>query len=283
MRRAHLVEGEPVGGHDVVARDPRRGATDAKLVRVAARIRTALTIVILVMANAGCGDAQGTSSAPSTTIAPVWKVSAPMVEVGPPDPMLLPSPTPGVTITGVDLPADDVLAPDMGPDRSAQTLWADPTVADPLQGRVLVVGRTELSDTEGGFDLKGRPVDIGGSEATIGRRGPLVIVSWPLPVTECACDQAVVVAGRNLSEDQVLLAARGTRPRRSAVHRPERPSGRFAIAGHIVGFRARRSLVHDSEETLDPPQVKCGGTPHRGRRRASPHPSQVLDRRPDHA
>lgn len=178
-------------------------------------MRTVATFVLsfAVVALSACGSADSGSSLSSKRIAALADAS-PRVAVSAPSPMLLPGPIANVTITGVDQSVDDFVVAAKDAYRGAQTLWADPAVADPLEGRMLLVGRTAADDVEGHFELNGRSVAVGAADAEVRRFGRFVIVAWPVTNTGCdGCDQSVVVAGRNLSEDQVLAAARAARAR----------------------------------------------------------------------
>lgn len=131
------------------------------------------------------------------------------MSVSAPDPLVILGDdlAPGVSATRLSLPT----ATDPGPtepNRSAQTLYADPQIDDTLSGRALLVGRTEESDVEGSFPLQGETVTVQGKRSRIEQRGPLWIVAWDLPLTQdCACSRQAVVAGRNLARAEVLAAA----------------------------------------------------------------------------
>lgn len=172
-----------------------------------------MALSLAAVAGVACGSGRGPSATPPETISRAWEATAPQIDVRAPDPMLVPSPVPDTTVTLVEAPSGDPLAAALEVDQSAQTIWAERAPGDPLRGRMLLVGRTTLSDTDGAFALEGRPLELTGAKgAVVGRRGPLRLVTWPLPVSDCACDQAAVVAGRNLTEAEVVAAARGARP-----------------------------------------------------------------------
>lgn len=176
-------------------------------------LRSSVLAMMLVASTLACG-AEGPERANANAM---WQQDDPWVRVNAPEPLLLPASDPPAhtTITSMALPQEDALPPAGGSD-SAQTIWADPTRNDPLDGPMLLVARTSMSDIEGRFGSPdGRRIDLGGRPARIEHRGPATIVSWSIDVPDevcIACDQSAVVAGRKLSEKAVLAAARAARP-----------------------------------------------------------------------
>lgn len=211
------------------------------------RHRPATTVLVAVVLLAACS--RGETDRVEATLDEVWRQRSPVVEVTAPAPMLLPGPDAprDTTLTSLDLPEEEQLPSPMSRELSAQTLWADPERDDPMTGPMLLVGRTSLDDTHVQSSLKlpleGRPVDIGRSDAVLGRQGPLIVVTWPLPIpasSSCACTQMAVVAGRQLSDEAVLAAARSARPL------AQRPS--VASDGLPVGLRFLGTLPGLSHE-----------------------------------
>lgn len=192
--------------------------------RSASGIFVAVTLV--VGGAAACGgervetgptttQAVDRTSAPGNEVDPppadLFAIDDPDVAAGPPDPLLVPPEdlSDGAVVTGLTLPEGQPPTDPPRPDRGAQTLYADPD--DPA--RSLVVGRTESSDTGGGFPNDGEPLDLDGVEATVADRGEIVVVTFPMEVDDdCDCDQTAVVAGRGLDRSEVVAAARAAQP-----------------------------------------------------------------------
>ncbi len=198
------------------------------------RSRWATTALFALVLAAACQ--QGEPGRDQAASSAVWRQPSPVVELTAPTPMLLPGPDapPETTLTSINLPEKEELRSPMSRGRSAQSIWADPERDDPMTGPMLLVGRTSIDDSHvelpPELPLDGRPVDIGHPDALLGRQGALTVVTWPLPVPasiSCACTQVAVVAGRQLSDETVLAAARSARPldRRPSVTADGLPVG----------------------------------------------------------
>jgi hypothetical protein len=191
----------------------------------------ALTTLLLV-GSSGCTDdgSGGASRAASARHDALWGNHLPPdVELREPHP-LLPGPELPLHTTFVSaepLPGYET-APATARYQAAQTLYADPSVDDPSEGRELVVGRTGTSDEAYGPAVHGDPVRIQGTKGEIkrGDDGDSWVVSWPIPVTDpdCPCDQFGVVAGRGLSKKAVVAAAEAAQP-----HAPRPTVSRTAV------------------------------------------------------
>lgn len=170
----------------------------------------------------------------------MWAEDEPVVRIATPDIVLLPGPDapPGAVLSGLqerdpELDAgsvEDLLASD---DTAAQTLYADPDAADPLDGRVLMVGRSALSDTDTGLSFQGgEDVEINEDGGHLTEADGFTIAIWrlpPSPTLSCGCDQQGFVAGRGVTRAELLAAAE-----RATVTGPE-PS----LPGEVVdGLRS---------------------------------------------
>ncbi|HMJ74669.1 MAG TPA: hypothetical protein VK507_01795 [Iamia sp.] len=184
-------------------------------------MKTAFVVAALVVL-AACGEDEPAQGADGPTppslpaeVEAMWAETDPVVPVGPPATPWLPADDDGQLVAARAAEEDPwVLPPD--PSSAAQTLYLDPTAADPATGRALLVGRVDLSDTEGVlFVPAGEAVDIAGIGGELTEVGDLVVVSWPrspMP-EECPdCAQDLFVAGRGIDRDAVVAAARAADP-----------------------------------------------------------------------
>jgi hypothetical protein len=108
-----------------------------------------------------------------------------------------------------------------GRDSDAETLWADPSLADPTAGREVLVGRTYANDDDLNVSYSGTTVRVGGHAATLTHVGPLWVVSWDVATGDCPCHQTAVVVGRNMTRASVVALAAVARPTAS---RPALPA-----------------------------------------------------------
>ena len=119
----------------------------------------------------------------------------------------------------------------------AHTLYGESGVDDPFEGRLLAVGSAfseggnVLPTSEiGGF----RVAELGGRSVAVGHDRAWTWVTWTLPNCTAVCQG--YAAGRNLSEQEVLEAARGATADRSA------PAAATVPAGMQVLVTARLDL-----------------------------------------
>ena len=92
----------------------------------------------------------------------------------------------------------------------SHSLYGEPGLSDPLAGRLLAVGSAYEDSVPmvptaktSGF----RAVDLDGRTAALGRDRVWTWVTWDLP--DCTDECQGYTVGRNLSEEEVLVAARG--------------------------------------------------------------------------
>ncbi|MBS1848010.1 MAG: hypothetical protein JST73_06995, partial [Actinobacteria bacterium] len=211
--------------------------------------RRAVVVAFAVLATVGlvaCTSAAkhgATSTTLPPTVAAMWAQTGPWVAVAPPTATYVPGPdtprsvriealiqrgssAPGTTVSKVPEAED-----------AAQTLYADPTVAEPWADRAVMVGRVAASDIDGVFGpSKGTTaVTIQGAKGRVGRYGDLWFATWPIkvPSSYCiACDQAAFVIGHGLTRERVLAIARTVR---------QQPTPHAAATALPVGLRSMGS------------------------------------------
>jgi hypothetical protein len=179
---------------------------------------TAVTVAVALALTAGCGEDEApmADGGPSSSLPPVaaalWAIDEPEVPVAPPATPWLPADEDALTRVRAAEPDGFSFA---DPGAAAQTLYLDPSAEDPATARALLVGRVDISDTDGALPVpEGDAVDVGGVEGTVVEARGLVVVRWPNPDAngECACDQDLFVAGRDVARADVVAAARVAEP-----------------------------------------------------------------------
>jgi hypothetical protein len=165
--------------------------------------------------NRAAGDPLGPPLPPE--VAALWAEDDPLITIAPPTTSWLPTEDGGrLTSVRVAEPGGWPALPGPPvPNGPAQTLYLDPTAADPATARALMVGRVELSDTDGALPVPGgEHVTVGGADGELTEVGGLVVVTWPRADAGevCACDQDLFVAGRGVARDAVLAAAEAADP-----------------------------------------------------------------------
>lgn len=212
------------------------------------RHRWAAVVVVAGLTVGGVACSGDDGPAPqSALVESMWTQDDPVVSADSPDPLVLPGP---------DLPDDVVLvdvarpaspapgSPDpLDPSGAAQTLYADPDASRPEAGPMLVVGRTQATDTggtlvlveddTGGGDPGGEAVDVGHPDATRVEVDGLVVVRWPLPVDYACCHQGFV-AGRGVDIDEVMAAARAADVEAPRPSVPEEERSGLASLGTVA-------------------------------------------------
>lgn len=172
---------------------------------------------------AACGDG-GRAATPTTLpprVAAMWAQDESWLRVAPPDAVYVPGPAmpDDVRVEALIGPhaadPEAELRPTPRPDDAAQTLYADPTSAEPWADRALVVGRVAGFDGTGSFNEggdHGTPVDIQRSRGRVGRSGDMWFAVWDIPTTACAsCSQEAFVIGHGLTREKVLAIAETVR------------------------------------------------------------------------
>jgi hypothetical protein len=224
------------------------------------RRRAAAVGLALVLAVAcGADEPARTTDEPGSTLPPevaaLWTIDDPVVAADPPATPWLPGPEAAATLASVRAPQVDADLSVRHTDEPAQTLYLDPAAADPDTARALVVGRTEVSDIEGGLYFgagdgsePGEPVDVAGIEGRLVQLDGLVVVGWPNPGVspDCACDQTLFVAGRGIDADDVRAAAEVADPLAALPALPEAALGDLEPLG-------TSPAVHDRELDGRPP------------------------------
>lgn len=182
------------------------------------RRRTCSVLAALVLLG-GC-TASGEPTTGDTTTGDVSESGTPskpvavddvVVDVAPPvEPMVLDSVPASFDVRRVSAGPIEEVSPSFDPLTNSATLYADPAIADPLDGPVLLVGTSAGSASIGGPDLTvpgARPVDIniGYGAATLVPAGDRTWVVVPTPYE----DHVAYVIGRGIDEDELLAAARG--------------------------------------------------------------------------
>lgn len=151
------------------------------------------------------GDVPAASSQPRLV-----DVDDVVVDVAPPvAPMVLDSVPAGFDVRRVSAGPIEQPSPDFDPLFNSATLYADPSIADPLDGPALLVGTSSGSAMIGGPDptmpgARKVDVDIGYGPATLVPAGDRTWVVVPTPYQ----DHIAYVIGRGVDEDELLAAAR---------------------------------------------------------------------------
>lgn len=190
-----------------------RFASGAPLRRVAVVALAALGIVGLAACGSGGEPGAEPAELPATVQA-MWAEHAPWVPAAPPDVTYVPGPDtpPSVHVEALmqhpdtDPAVDPTAAP--GAESAAETLYADPTVAEPWADRAVMVGRVAGSDTDGMFAPRDATTaaTIQGTEGRVGRYGDLWFAAWPIPTCD-VCTQDAFVIGHGLTRERVLAIA----------------------------------------------------------------------------
>ncbi len=186
------------------------------------RRRLALVIaMVAVGCLVACGEETGSVATPTTLpdrVAAMWAEESPWVAVAPAEDLYVPGPdlparvrVEALTQRGA-VPPDAEIQPVPGPEDAAQTLYADPTLAEPWAERAVMVGRVAGSDIEGSFAPREATtaVTIQGTEGRVGRHGDLWYAAWPIPTCD-VCTQEAFVIGYGLTREGVLAIAETVR------------------------------------------------------------------------
>lgn len=173
-----------------------------------------------LVACSGDGEPAATSSTLPPRVTAMWAEDSTWVAVAPPKNTYVPGPDTPSSVhiealmhRGKPQPDAEIQAvPE--PQNAAQTLYADPTVAEPWADRAVMVGRVASSDIDGMFaPSEGTTAaTIQETEGRVGHYGDLWFAAWPIPTPTCdVCAQEAFVIGPGLSKERVLAIAETVR------------------------------------------------------------------------
>ncbi len=178
----------------------------------------AVALATLAIAGLVACSGDGSSSASPTTLPPqvaaMWSATGQWLAVAPPKATYVPGPdTPSsarltALVRRANPGSDHDARAVPGPRDAAETLYADPTSAEPWADRAVMVGRVAGSDVEGMFAPRNGTVaaTIQGKKGRVGHDGKVWFASWPIPTCD-VCDQEAFVIGHGLTKARVLAIA----------------------------------------------------------------------------
>ncbi len=189
----------------------------ARVVRAVATTVVVLGLAVPLACATGKGSVGSSDTLPAEVQA-MWAAPGRWVAVARPKATYVPGPRtpPSVKIQALiqhkDSGSDASAKAVPGPHDAAETLYADPTTAEPWADRAVMVGRVAGSDIGGIFAPAkvSTPATIQGTKGRVGRYGDLWFASWPIPTCD-VCDQDAFVIGHGLTKAKVLAIAESVR------------------------------------------------------------------------